>query len=97
MKGHDEYDVFLFRAPDCIRGWLAYVSKDSSTPTVTVRVKAESGAKAKNKAITLANKGFKDLQIICIPRTSGIWDIDNFPELAYLKELDPHKNHAKKS
>jgi hypothetical protein len=82
-----EYNVYLYRAPECIRGWLAYL-RNESTPTICVRLEAESGAKAKNKAQTLANKGFEGLQILSIPITNTMWDIGNFPELHYLLERE---------
>ena len=61
------HKVYLCYAPECIRGWLAY--KDLSCvgwsgPDVVVSVEAETGAKAKNKAITAANNGFEGVEIL---------------------------------
>lgn len=78
-----EHTVYLFRSPDCIRGWLSYLEttyKDRAT--VTVKVLAESGPKAKNKAITAANNGFEGVEIVKKNYFDKLWGISNFPELA---------------
>ena len=74
------YTVYLFHCKDCVRHWLAYLSAQSD-PTVIVRVEAESGSKAKNRAISLANKGFIGLQIMSKNYDRGHWAINNYPEL----------------
>lgn len=82
-----EFTVYLFRAPGCIRGWLSYVRTCdlSSDPTLTVKLKAASSAKAKNRAITLANQGFKELQIVAVNRDpASHWNITNFPDIEKL-------------
>jgi hypothetical protein len=72
----------LFRSPNCIRGWLAYISDEyGDRATFKVVVKAENGAKAKNRAITSANKGFKDVEVIGKNFTDKIWGINNFQDL----------------
>jgi hypothetical protein len=78
-----EYKVYLYKSPDCIRGWLAYVKEDSLSRKATfkIKVKAENGQKAKNKAITSANNGFQGVEILARNFTDEIWGIDKFPEL----------------
>ena len=64
-----EYTVYLFKAPECIRGWLAYLSTYkyvSSNPDRIITVKAENGSKARNIAITLINKKETDNENIKI-------------------------------
>jgi len=79
-----EYTVYLFRSPDCIRGWLAYIKPgvDETQATFAVKVKAENGPKAKNKAITAANNNFEGVEIIGKNYNDNLWGINNFPELA---------------
>jgi len=82
------FKVYLFRAPNCIRGWLSYVRLHprSGEPTVTVELEATSSAVAKNAAITMANAGFVGLKVLQVNRTPGcIWNADQFPELGRLK------------
>jgi len=74
------YTVYLFHCRDCIRHWLAYLTPQT-TATVVVQLEAENGSKAKNKAITLANKGFIGLTIIAKNYDKGHWAINNYPEL----------------
>lgn len=74
------YTVYLFHCTDCIRGWLAYLT-DQDNATIAVKVEAESGSKAKNKAITLANRGFIGLKIVYKNYDRGYWAINNYPEL----------------
>ena len=85
-----KYTVYLYRSPNCVRGWLAYLRPEHAiTATFTVDLWEFSGAKAKNRAITLANKGFRGLEIVGRNFDHKIWGINNFPELmkrfAYLK------------
>lgn len=77
------YDVYLLYSPECIRGWLAYI-KTTSEPTMHVRVCAETGAKAKNKAITMANKEMKNLDIVKINYDSGFWAANKHAKLMEL-------------
>ena len=77
-----EFIVYLYRAPDCIRGWLAYLRPyDKKQATLSVIICAEDGPKAKNKAITSVNHGFTGLEIVSYNHTGDIWGINNFPEL----------------
>uniref|UniRef100_A0A6M3J329 Uncharacterized protein n=1 Tax=viral metagenome TaxID=1070528 RepID=A0A6M3J329_9ZZZZ len=83
------FTVYLFRAPECIRGWLAYLRPEHSRCTITVSVKAENGTKAKNKAITCANKGFKGIEVIGGNYDDKIFGLNNFPELKkYVEDLN---------
>lgn len=83
----EEFEVRLIKAPNCIRGWLAYLAKSSSAyPTLIVKVAAENGAKAKSKAITQANKNIAAMRIVAIPNI-GIWAVKKFPDLH--RELKP--------
>lgn len=76
------YNVYLFRAPDCIRGWLAYVHPEhAKSATLTVRLYAENGAKAKNKAITMANQNFEGLEIVGKNFNDRTFGINNFADL----------------
>lgn len=75
------FKVHLYRDPRCIRGWLSYLRPSTNRPTVVVEVEAESGAKAKNKAITLANKDFVGLRVIRKNYADPLWGIHNFPDL----------------
>lgn len=80
------FRVFLFRAPGYIRGWFAYVARDHGHCTVEVEVEALTSAKAKNAAITAANKNFEGCKVIRVNRTPGDhWDAGRFPELKDLK------------
>lgn len=80
------FRVFLFRCENCIRGWLAYVDRAHSRCTVEVEIEALTSAKAKNAAITAANKNFEGCKVIRVNRTSGDhWDAGRFPELNDLK------------
>jgi len=77
-----KYTVYLYRDPDCIRGWLAYLKDSSSSrATLKVSVEAESGQKAKNKAITLVNLGLDNLEILKVNYDDKLWGLNNFPEL----------------
>lgn len=77
-----KYTVYLFRATDCKRGWLAYVQPcHGDRATLVVTIEAESGAKAKNKAITAANNDFEGVDIVGHNLTDDLWGIKNFPEL----------------
>lgn len=63
------YQVYLYRSPNCIRGWLAYLlhqGPPSQEELVTVEIEASDGAKAKNAAITAANRGFAGVKVIRI-------------------------------
>jgi len=53
------YTVYLFKTPDCIRGWLAYIDLTwtDSRYDVVVKVDAQNGSQAKSRAITAANNG----------------------------------------
>jgi len=55
-----KYKVFLFRSPECIRGWLAYVDTSvlsyGSKPDKIIEIEGKNASDAKNKAITLINK-----------------------------------------
>jgi len=76
------YTVYLFRSPDCIRGWLSYIEPSyGNRATFKVLVNAESGPKAKNKAITAANNGFKGVEILGKNLNDKLWGINNFPDL----------------
>ena len=79
-----KYTVYLFKSPDCVRGWLAYVRPDHLTPRATlhVEIEAKNGVDAKNKAITAANNGFKGLKIVRRNFGDELWGIDLFPGLA---------------
>lgn len=78
--------VYLYYAPECIRKWLAYIRPSyPSEATYTVEIKAENGQKAKNKAITFANKNFEGIKIINKNYHNKLWGINNYPEL---KERD---------
>lgn len=86
-----KYKVYLFRSPECVRGWLAYIKTDSLThrATYTVTIEAESGPKAKNKAITAINcmvaassyLPSTGIKIIARNFADEIWGIDIFPEI----------------
>ena len=77
-----KYTVYLFRSPDCIRGWLAYIKTSyNDRATFKVLLSAENGAKAKNKAITAANNGFIGVEIVGKNFTDKLWGINKFPEL----------------
>jgi hypothetical protein len=85
--------VYLYRAPDCIRGWLSYVTKpDNGVCSVTVKVMALDGPKAKNKAITLANAGFKDLEIIDVNYDDSVWGLDNYPDIKEIVDANYDTN-----
>ena len=75
------YTVHLYRAPECIRGWLAYIRDHQNDATFIVQVEAESGAKAKNAAITAANNEFKGVKIVGCGYSDDLWGLDRFPEL----------------
>ena len=92
------HTVYLFRLPNCVRGWLAYLTLGCETDlycTVKVRVEAESGAKAKNKAITMINRALRDeptegFAILNINRRDpdkyeGFWSADKHIELQRLE------------
>ena len=80
------YTVYLFRSPDCKRGWLSYIEPTySNKATFIVFVYAENGPKAKNKAITAANNDFKGVEIISRNYDDSLWGINNFPELKGIK------------
>lgn len=82
-----EYTVYLFRCPNCIRGWLSYIEPSSrDRATLSVIIEAESGAKAKNKAITMINKAVKnrdisELKIKDRNYDCDLWGIDQFEDL----------------
>jgi hypothetical protein len=79
MKIHT---VYLYRSPDCIRGWLSYLHPEHARRcTFTVEVEAETGPKAKNKAITCANNGFEGVKIVGRNFDDKLWGINNYPEL----------------
>ena len=83
--GYDvkKYRVFLFKSPNCIRGWLAYIDTPMcDRATFAVDLDAESAQKAKNAAITAANNGFTGVEIVQRNHTDEIWGINNFTELA---------------
>ena len=81
------YTVYLYRAPDCKRGWLAYIEPTySNRATFIVSLKAENGPKAKNAAITAANNNFKGVEIIDWNNTDMIWGLNMFPELQRFKK-----------
>jgi len=77
------YTVYLYYSPDGIRGWLSYLKQPYrvNKATVTVKVEAETGPKAKNKAITCANNGFAGVEIISKNYDDELWGISNYPEL----------------
>ena len=59
------FTVALFRAPDCIRGWLAYSNKTvnrytSEEPDVVMSIVADNMPQAKQKAITAIRKADKE-------------------------------------
>ena len=81
-----KYNVQLFRAPRCIRGWLAYLKDTGQNATVIVEVMAETGVKAKNSAITAANNAFRGLKIISKNYTDPLWGLNNFPVTKTLVE-----------
>jgi len=81
MKELKTYIVHLYKSPDCIRGWLAYLKIGCNEATLKVRLRAENGAKAKNKAITEANSGFKNVEIIWANYIDNLWSVNNFPKL----------------
>lgn len=78
-----QYTVYLYRAPDCTRCWLAYLTPDETRHRATFHVKleAKNGADAKNKAITRANKQFDGLEIMQKNYDDSLWGINNFPDL----------------
>lgn len=76
-----KYSVQLFRAPNCIRGWLSYLKHTDQNPTVTVEIMAETGAKAKNSAITAANNAFRGVKIISKNYSDPLWGLDLFPDV----------------
>lgn len=78
--------VYLYKSPDCIRGWLSYLKPSSSSYTISIIVESETRQKAKNKAITCANNGFKNCKIQKIDYDHRLWGVKNFPELK--KQLD---------
>jgi hypothetical protein len=80
--------VYLYYAPECIRKWLAYVQRQSPE-TVQVEVWAETGAKAKNAAITLANKRFSGAKFLYINDTGDRTAVGRYPELHYLRDIRP--------
>jgi hypothetical protein len=86
-----KYKVQLFRAPRCIRGWLAYL-KNSGQPTVVVEIMAETGAKAKNSAITAANNAFRGVRIVDKNYTDPLWGLNNFPVVKYTVEQVERSN-----
>lgn len=74
--------VYLFRAPECKRGWLSYVGHEHARDaTLHVVLEAETAKKAKNTAITLANQDFADLVITKKNFDHRCFGIKNFPEL----------------
>lgn len=82
-----KYTVSLFAAPGCVRGWLAYLKSTTERETLLVEVDAETGASAKNKAITAANNGFKGLKIIKKNYDDKLWGLNNFPQIKQAVEL----------
>lgn len=50
-------------------------------------LKAENGIKAKNKAITLANKGLDNLKITGRSLCKGWSSIDKFPEIEESEQI----------
>lgn len=81
-----EFIVYLFKSPDCIRGWLSYIKNYNDRFTLKVLVKEINGQAAKNKAITAVNNGFNGFKILEINYTADIWGVNNFPDLK--KEID---------
>jgi len=78
-----EYTVYLYRTRRTIRGWLSYLQYhgEYNPCTITVQLIAENGAKAKNKAITLANKGFDGLKIVKVNFSNGIFALNRSPDI----------------
>lgn len=78
-----KYKVYLFRSPDCVRGWLAYLKPgvDKNRATVAVIIEAPNGSKAKNKAITKANIDLQNMEIFHQNFNDEIWGINNFADL----------------
>lgn len=77
-----KYTVYLYRSPSCIRGWLSYIKPgDPLQATVIARVSAETSAKAKNAAITQANKDLGSMDIISINKNHSLWGVNNFPDI----------------
>jgi len=75
--------VYLYRADDCRRGWLAYLKPPGYAGcTVTVEVEADTGAKAKLSALKAANNDWNGCRVVKVWRGDGyIWDADKFKEL----------------
>ena len=79
-----KYTVYLFRYPECRRGWLAYLGAEHSKNfTVAVGVEAENGSKAKNKAITAANNWFHGVDIVEKGYGNKLWGLENFHDIEY--------------
>lgn len=76
-----KYRVQLFRAPNCIRGWLSYLKYTGQKCTVIVEIMAETGAKAKNSAITAANNAFRGVKITGKNYSDSLWGLDLFPDV----------------
>jgi len=81
MKHHQ---VYLYYAPECIRKWLAYTTNQGHE-TTRVKIIATSGAKAKNAAITSANKRFSGVEVLYVNDTGDRTAIGNYPELHYMR------------
>ena len=80
-----QYTVYLFRYPECRRGWLAYLGQDHSKNfTVAVVVEADTGAKAKNMAITASNNYFHGVEIVKKGYSHQIWGLENFHDVEYV-------------
>lgn len=83
----EDHMVYLFYSPDCRRNWLAYKKTSYiNRATILVKVKAESGSSAKNKAITAANNRFDGVEIIKKNFDDKLWGINAYPELSYLAQ-----------
>jgi hypothetical protein len=77
-----KFTVYLFYAPDCRRNWLAYTGPSHARhATLHVEVEEVSGTKAKNKAITLANRGFVGLKITHKNYFNKVFGLVNYPDL----------------
>ena len=82
QESEKPFKVYLFKADDCIRGWLSYVRTNSFNYTLLVEVMTMTSQKAKNKAVTLINaKDYGNINILEANHEDSLWGLNNFPAL----------------
>lgn len=76
------FTIYLFRGDHFTRNWRAYIhAPEPERATVVIKVKDWYIFKAKQQAITIANKGFRSGIIVSVNYTDPQWGINNYPDL----------------